>query len=484
MRQRRHKITLWRAIIGLATIVALLSVGLVVSSRSGSTTERGYEKYRWQDTKYKGIRTKVVERSTDVYDSIIEYPITPNSTINTTISKKIDAYNDSFFQAIASRYPTEGRKFTQNTSYQIVRYSGGYLSLVITTVRDFGATLGVAAHDTAYWTFDIKTGKTITLHDIFASAPIDGPARVVLYAKQAIYAKLKRGHVAPDMTYANRTVTPERLNDFLVLDTNSLRFDFSPGEVAPVATGPLSVTLPTDNLQLYMQNNIAKKVFAVVALDAVPERDQASQSDTTPNCAIAKCIALTFDDGPGMYTSRVLDALKSRHAHASFMLIGQNIARYPQIVKREHDENHTIANHTWSHPSLTRLSDGAIQNEIEKTNQAVNKITGVQPTFLRPPNGAIGPNVVRALATVHMTGVLWSVDTRDWASQNSAVIYNRVVAGVKPDAIVILHDVHRPSVDAIPGIIDTLQKNGYTLVSLDELFGPNPAPGKIINGTL
>lgn len=481
MARRYSDLTLWRAALSLSTIAALLAV--LIALRSFGPVDRGRDIVHWQVTKYKDIKTKTVERATSEYSSTIEYPVTPSSAINAIIAKKIDAYSDVFFAAIETRYPESDRRFSQNTSYQIVRYANGYLSLGVSTVRDVGLAERVKTRDTAYWTFDVKKGKAISLTDIFSSSPVDGPARVVLYTKQSLRAKMKKSRIDIDNALLDRVVNPARLANFLAPNSSSIRFDFTPGEVAPASIGQLSVTLPTDNLQLFMQNDTANKLFSVVSLGNVHAYTPPSQADTSVNCDTAKCVALTFDDGPSPYTGRLLDALSKSGAHATFFLIGQNIARYPQAVQRIHEEGHTVGNHSWSHPSFTRIKDAAMRSEIDRTNGAIYKLTGQTPTFLRPPNGAIDANVAKMLTAVNMTGMLWSVDTRDWASRSSSAIYNRVISGVGPGAIVILHDGHKPSADALPRIVESLQKDGYVLVNLDELVGPNPAPGKIISGT-
>lgn len=99
---------------------------------------------------------------------------------------------------------------------------------------------------------------------------------------------------------------------------------------------------------------------------------------------------------------------------------------------------------------------------------------------MRPPNGAINHTVYTMLAERKMTAIMWSVDTRDWADRNTDIVYNRVIAGAKPGAIIVLHDIHQTSVAAVPRILETLTKQGYVFVSIEQLFGPSGSPGKSI----
>ncbi|HPQ82741.1 MAG TPA: polysaccharide deacetylase family protein, partial [Candidatus Saccharimonas sp.] len=183
----------------------------------------------------------------------------------------------------------------------------------------------------------------------------------------------------------------------------------------------------------------------------------------------------------GVFTNELLDTLQRYKAHASFFLIGKNAISYKDVVKRMQNDGHTIGNHSWDHKSLPLLTPAAIDAELSQTNTEITKITGIVPSYMRPPGGALAPNVYAALQRQNMTAVMWSVDTRDWADRNSDIVYNRVVSGAKPGAIIILHDIHKTSVDAVPRILKALQRQGYAFVSIDELFGPNAAPGKAVS---
>lgn len=468
---------LWGSITVFVLILIALTIWYIFVH--APTTELGYEKYRWKDTKYARIRTKIAISDTDQISSTVEYPTTEKKSVNDIIGKKIDEFRTTFNTEVRFRKPPRGQKFEQNISYQVIRQNKEYLSLATTAFRN--NTSDFPERETAYWTFDMRSGRVVTLRDLFADKATDGIARVTLYIKQAIAAKQKAANLPVDMSIADAVLTPQYVSNFLTPDRSSLRFDFWPGEVADPELGSLSVTLTVDNLQLFMQNEQARSLFGIVPISqATHYEPKKVEGATAPNCVRVKCIALTFDDGPSKYTDELLDTLRDKRAHASFFLIGKNVAQRPDIVKRQKAEGHTIGNHTWSHPWLTRLSANEIEIQLTQTNDAISAQTNEKPTYVRPPNGAVNQTVYASLEKLNMTAVLWSVDTRDWADRNSQIVANRVIAGVKPGAIIILHDVHKTSVQAVPKIIDTLQKNGYVFVSLDEMLGPNAAPGKII----
>ena len=183
------------------------------------------------------------------------------------------------------------------------------------------------------------------------------------------------------------------------------------------------------------------------------------------------CIAITFDDGPGIYTDRLLGYLRNYNAKATFFMIGPNAQRYSGVARRVFENGHQIGNHTWSHPSLTSLSDTQVQNEISSTNNVLQSITGARPQALRPPYGATNSRVQADAAALGMASVLWSVDTRDWADRNSAVVCNRAVSNARSGSIILLHDIHPTSVEAVPCILQNLTSRGFRFVTVSQLLG-------------
>lgn len=180
------------------------------------------------------------------------------------------------------------------------------------------------------------------------------------------------------------------------------------------------------------------------------------------DCTKAKCIALTFDDGPGPYTNSILDTLEKKKARATFFTLGPAVQAAPATVQRMVK----LGNHSWSHPQFTTLTDAQVTSEITRTADVLKKITGSDPVAVRPPYGAYTEATPRAGAPF----VLWDIDTEDWKNRNADTTTKRVVHGAHPGAIVLMHDIHPSTAKAVPGIVDELQKQGYTLVTIDELI--------------
>ena len=192
-------------------------------------------------------------------------------------------------------------------------------------------------------------------------------------------------------------------------------------------------------------------------------------------------IAMTFDDGPSAaLTPRLLDILKQRNIKATFFLIGQNAAANPDIVRRILADGHEIGNHSWTHPQLSKLSDDGVTTEISKTQDAIKEASGFTPTILRPPYGAITARQREWIESrFGLSIILWSVDPFDWKRPGASVITQRILSQVRPGAIILSHDIHKQTIDAMPATLDALAAKGYKFVTVTELIAmnkPKPSP--------
>lgn len=239
---------------------------------------------------------------------------------------------------------------------------------------------------------------------------------------------------------------------------------------------------------MYSRCDLARHLFKVPTPNPNPKNTSMIKTEkiekpiNTASCSGKPCIALTFDDGPGAHTSRLLDILKQRNTKATFFVLGNKVARNTPLLQRMKSEGHGIANHSWSHANLSKLPANEIRSEIVRTNDAIKEATGESPIFLREPYGASNETVQSELRTLGMSSILWSVDTRDWADRDSTIVCHRATSNARSSAIILLHDIHTSSVDAVPCIIDNLTKQGYTLVTIHELLGKTNPGQKYYSG--
>lgn len=185
-----------------------------------------------------------------------------------------------------------------------------------------------------------------------------------------------------------------------------------------------------------------------------------------------RVIALTFDDGPHPdLTPKLLDILRQNGVRATFFVVGSNVKAYPEIARRIVAEGHEIANHSWSHPALTKLGAAGLRHEIEDTNAVIESVTGRRPANMRPPYGALNPRVRDYLTKgQNMNIILWSVDPLDWKRPGAQVVAQRLVEGAAPGGILLAHDIHPGTVEAIPDVIAQLKAKGYGFATVGQLL--------------
>ncbi|MBN6053362.1 polysaccharide deacetylase family protein [Nonomuraea sp. RK-328] len=200
------------------------------------------------------------------------------------------------------------------------------------------------------------------------------------------------------------------------------------------------------------------------------------------DCRRRKCVALTFDDGPGEYTGKLLDLLRARHARATFFVLGEMVAAdHAGFTRRMVEDGHELGNHSWSHPPLTAMSDERLRSELADTEAIVQRTTGVRMRLMRPPYGETDARVAAQARLEGLAQILWTVDTLDWRDRDSRIVARRAGAAA-PGSIVLMHDIHPTSVAAVPGVLDTLAKKGYRFVTVSELYGRTPLPGRTYSG--
>ncbi|MBP2628346.1 MAG: polysaccharide deacetylase [Firmicutes bacterium] len=192
-----------------------------------------------------------------------------------------------------------------------------------------------------------------------------------------------------------------------------------------------------------------------------------------------KVVALTFDDGPySPYTEQLLDILKEYNVPATFFLVGENVQKNPELVRRIAYEGHQLGNHTYHHVDLLKSDKKTIAEEVDHTSKVIAAITGTAPHVVRPPHGFRDPVVMEIMAERSLKVVEWSVMSRDWTNPGVEVIVDRTVKKVKNGSIILLHDgdgtaseaPRIQSVEAARRIIQTLMAQGYQFVTVDEIL--------------
>lgn len=203
-------------------------------------------------------------------------------------------------------------------------------------------------------------------------------------------------------------------------------------------------------------------------------------------CEVQKpVIAITFDDGPHPeFTPRLLDTLKKEGIKATFFMVGKCVVTYPDVVKRIVDEGHEVASHSWSHPLLTSLGNTSLDSQMRRTHDAIVKACGVTPTLYRPPYGA---SRLSQRKRIHeefgYLSILWDVDPLDWQRpRTSQKVHDRILAQTRAGSIILCHDIHETTVDAMPSTLAELKARGFQFMTVSQLIEEekkNPRPAGV-----
>ncbi len=217
----------------------------------------------------------------------------------------------------------------------------------------------------------------------------------------------------------------------------------------------------SDDLDTYDQADTVNWVEPIYPIYSVNTGDQ-------------KLLALTFDDGPDpRFTNQVLDILHEHQVPATFFVVGTNAKQYPEIVRREIREGHEVENHTFTHPNLSQCDRIQTEVEIRKASQEIKSLTNKEPHYFRPPKKLYSKHTLDIAAKNGYQTVLWSICVEHSKSITAANMAQRVINASAPGMIVLAHDGRldrSKTVEALPIIIKAYQQNGYTFVTLEELF--------------
>ena len=179
-----------------------------------------------------------------------------------------------------------------------------------------------------------------------------------------------------------------------------------------------------------------------------------------------KHIAITFDDGPGAYTSTLADILKNNKAHSTFFMLGKNLNYYRDVILKLYQNGNEIGYHSYAHQNFLRQEITTIQKEFNTSNETLKSIIGTGFTLTRPPYGSINNTIKESLDT---TFILWNIDTEDWRHKDVDYLKTYVMDNVFDGAIILFHDIHKTSIATIEELLPQLYVEGYQLVTVSDL---------------
>lgn len=430
------------------------------------------------NTSYEGITSVVSQEETDTVTSYVEIPETEWPEINKMIKTEVDELREHFRSVTRDSTPQFDGKFSERVSYNLVYRGDGVLTLALNTLFDTQGASPERHHRVL--SFDLHDDARVGVANLYDGA-IDANGDVVAdhaglqefveKAREQLRSQYDAAEVFPE------DLTAESLDGFALGDDGrSLDIHFDDGTVSAYSAGKIELSIDPHELQHKPDSALATRVlgdgFGTGSTSSATEQAHTVQVQQAPRNPGAPRVALTFDDGPAANTNRLLDTLAQYNAKATFFTIGSSVDASPTTVARTLNEGHAVGNHTYNHPDLTTLGADGVRNELQQGNQAIANATGGHtPTMLRPPYGATTPTVNNIAAEFGMANIIWSVDTRDWQDRDSALVCNRAVTNASDGAVILLHDLHATSVDAMPCILDSLSSQGYEFVTAEQLFG-------------
>lgn len=210
------------------------------------------------------------------------------------------------------------------------------------------------------------------------------------------------------------------------------------------------IDLYINDINIYLDNNILIE-----------------ENNTYDGIIADKYISFTFDDGPSIYTNKIMDILDKYNYKATFFEVGNMINRYPEVTKEVVSRGYEVGNHTTDHSNLNRLNEAKIRSKIEGNNTIFNELTGENMLLVRCPYGNSNKRVKNVIDNPI---IYWSVDSRDWESRNTDKIVNLVKENTKDGDIVLFHDLYPTTLEAIEVLAEYFYLNGYRIVSVSELF--------------
>ena len=292
-----------------------------------------------------------------------------------------------------------------------------------------------------------KDGKEFSLSNLFSSPD---------EAKQKFLSKIKQQLAVKGLSEEKNKEVITTLRD---KDMATWKFTYDESKfninIEPIVSDVSSVEVSINDVFKYIE-------------EAYLKGEDLEKYKTYIKKRTRKAVALTFDDGPSPKTTPVaVDLLKKYNAKGTFFMVGHAVEGNEDIIKRVIAEGHQIGNHSWDHPVLTKISLEKAKSQINDTTAALKKASGLDVHIMRPPYGAINGAIQ---AAVDQSFILWDVDTLDWKNRNTASIMKEV-RKAQPGSIILMHDVHQTTIDALPLILQYLTEQGFEMVTIEELMG-------------
>ena len=381
----------------------------------------------------------------------INYPKTGISPLDTKIKNQVDQiYQDFIKEYGITKNENESAELNIDYHYNIV--SVHYINIVLEKFISSNS-LAHPINEIYTYVYDSNDKRFLGLEDLITQEELE---KLVPKIQKELMDQYPECFSVQQL---NQNLSPIFKNFPLFTFTNEdLNLYFNPYEIADGSCGIIDTTIPLDHINLKIEDielgtNTTKEYTVLKETSKVIDPHK-------------KMIAITFDDGPGRYTKDILKTLTKYDANATFFVLGNKVEVYDETAREIVKQGSEIGNHSYNHKWLIKLKSDDFMDQVNQTQSIVKRITGITPKVLRPTYGSVNDTIRK---NTNLDIVLWNVDTLDWKIKDPKQIANRVIGKVEDGDIVLMHDTHKRTVEALKIILPELKKEGFQFVTVSEL---------------
>lgn len=386
------------------------------------------------------IKTIIEENTNTVV--AINYPITSIKKLNKEIKKFVNSNYNNFLKNY-DKISYLNKKHELNIDYIYNNVGDKYIS--VTLIKHISSSNNdFNLNEVFTYVYDIEKNKKITFNELIKT---DNNIKDLI-----------------NNSLLNRYGNIINMEKLLKIDYKNINFHINNNNVLILFERD---TL-CDNYDEVLEVNIPISHFEKLKNIKINEENLIASTNQTVNYIDTSkpVVALTFDDGPSIYTEEILNTLKKYNSNATFFVLGNKIDNYSNIIIKMYENGNEIGNHSYNHRWLTKLSTDEQKEQINKTQEIIKKYTGYTPIYMRPTYGSINKKLRE---NINLEVVLWSVDTKDWKYKNIDTIVNNALTNIKDGSIILMHDTHERTSEAVKKLVPKLIEKGYQLVTISEL---------------
>lgn len=373
---------------------------------------------------------------------------------NSKLDLKVESLVNQIYQDFQSEYTNKGSfngKSELNIDYSYNLLNNRYLNLVLTKFINT-SNLESPIYEVYTYHYDKEKKELFSLQDLILKEEL---IKLVPMIKKKLVEKYKN---KIDIATLHSLITDDfsSYQNFTFNEDDLIFYFHSKGltkKEHDIIT--ISISLDQVNLKIPFERGVfqEKKYKKITPVKKVLDPEK-------------KAVAFTFDDGPSSYTKEIAKILKAHQASATFFVIGNKVELYQDLLRNLVQEGHELGNHSYNHKWLTRVTDDELLRQISDTQNIIQKVTGVTPTLFRPTYGSINKHL---RDQVNLNIVMWSVDTSDWKTRNPKTIAKRSLKQIHDGDVILMHDNHKQTVEALDLILEELEKEDYQFVTVSEL---------------